>query len=171
MRQADDPKKDLSQPKNQPPPALGEEVRELKEQIEALKKELTERSDAWKRALADYQNLEKRVSEEKQDFVRFAAKNFIEKLLNVLDDLEKAQAHLKDQGLELALKKIQTLLQEEGVERIDTKGKSYDIQTMEAISIVEGDEDNKVIEELRAGYMMHGSVIRAAQVKVSKEKK
>lgn len=168
MKTIDETKKEQRQAK-QVSSTLGDEVKQLKDQVEELKRELAEAENTWRRALADYQNLEKRVSEERQDFVRFAAKNFIEKLLVVLDDLEKASAHLKDQGLELALKKLQALLKEEGVERIDTKGKNYDIQTMEAISIVEGDEDNQVIEELRAGYMLHGSVIRAAQVKVSKK--
>lgn len=170
MRQTDETKKDSKQPKNQSSHPTEDELGRLREQVEELKGQLDERTNAWKRALADYQNLEKRMTEEKRDFVRFAAKNFIEKLLGVIDDLEKADAHLKNQGLELALKNLQTLLIDEGVERIDTRGKNYDIHTMEAISLVEGDKDNKVIEELRAGYTMHGSVLRPAQVKVSKKK-
>lgn len=142
----------------------------LRKEAKELKDQLAECTQRWKRALADYQNLEKRTREERIEFVRFAAKNLIEKLLVVIDDLEKAQIHLKDQGLALALKKLEALLKEEGVERIETSGKEYDIHTMEAIAIGEGEAENKVVEQLRTGYTMHGAVLRAAQVKVSKKK-
>lgn len=145
------------------------EVVETDEVVE-LKKQLAEADSRWKRALADYQNLEKRTQEEKMDFVRFSAKKLIEKLLGVLDDLEKAHAHLKDKGLELAVKKLVDVLKQEGVERIETVGKEYDIETMEALTLEESKEDNKVLEEFRPGYTIHGSVLRPAQVKVSKKK-
>lgn len=138
-------------------------------ELEDLKLQLTEATDRWKRALADYQNLEKRASEEKREFARFAAKQFIEKLLIIVDDLEKAEAHLKDQGLSLTVKKMIDLLKQEGVEKLTTVGREYDIESMEAIQLVPGKEDNKVVEELRPGYTMHGSILRAAQVKVSKK--
>ncbi len=125
----------------------------------------------WKRAAADYQNLEKRVQVERQEYARFAAKGVIEKLLSAVDDLEKAAKHLKDQGLNLALKKMHDLLKFEGLEKIEVVGKEFDIQSMEAISVIEGKDENKVVEEVRKGYMMHGSVIRPAQVIVSKLKK
>lgn len=147
-----------------------ENTERLQKEIEELKVQLAECTGSWKRALADYQNLEKRTGEEKQQFARFASRRLIEKLLEVVDDLEKAAAHLKDQGLELAVKKIFDLLKLEGVEKLSAVGREYDIGSMEAISIVEGKEDNKVVEELRPGYTMHGSVLRAAQVKVSKKK-
>jgi molecular chaperone GrpE len=95
-------------------------------------------------------------------------------LLSVLDDLEKAQAHLKDQGLGLTLKKLEDVLKLEGVKKIDAVGavgKDYDIQSMEAIVMEEGKEAGKVLAELRPGYTMHGAVLRPAQVKVSQKKK
>lgn len=147
-----------------------EEIEKLTKQIAELKQQLEEVTGSWKRALADYQNLEKRTQEEKNDFIKYAAKTFILALLGVVDDFEKAQAHLKDQGLELALKKLFDLLKGESVERLATVGKDFDIHSMEAISTVEGEADNKVVEELRTGYTMHGSVLRPAQVKVSKKK-
>lgn len=135
-----------------------------------LQKKLDEMTSAYKRALADYQNLVKRTEAEKKDFVQFAVKMFLEKLLSVVDDLGAAQAHLKDKGLELTLKKLEDLLKNEGLTRIETIGKDYDINTMEALQLVPGKDDNKVVSEHRAGYMMHGSVLRPAQVSVSKKK-
>jgi molecular chaperone GrpE len=143
-------------------------------EVVTLKRQLEETTNLWKRALADYQNLQKRVQEEKSEFVKFSAKILIEKLLSVLDDLEKAQAHLKDQGLGLTLKKLEDVLKLEGVKKIDAVGavgKDYDIQSMEAIVMEEGKEAGKVLAELRPGYTMHGAVLRPAQVKVSQKKK
>lgn len=146
-----------------------EKTKKLESEIIELKTALEEANNRWKRALADYQNLQKRTESQQFELVQFAVKNFLEKLLGVFDDIEKAQAHLNDKGLELALKKLQEVLKNEGLERIETLGKDYDIETMEAISIDDGKEDNKVIAEHRSGYLMHGSVLRPAQVTVSKK--
>lgn len=138
-------------------------------EVADLKIQLEECTNQWKRALADYQNLEKRIDLEKRDFVKFAIKQFVDRLLPVVDDLEKARQHLKDHGLDLALKKLEAVLKGEGIERIETKGREFDVGTMEAITMVEGDTENMVVEEVRPGYTMHGSVLRPAQVVVSKK--
>lgn len=151
------------------PEETSEELIEAQKKIESLQKEIDEITLRWKRALADYQNLEKRTEEQKQEFVQFALKKFLEKFLSSFDDLELAGKHLKDKGLDLALKKLAGILKEVGLERIETENKDYDIHLMEAINIIEGKEDNKVVTEHRAGYLMHGSVLRPAQVTVSKK--
>ncbi|HCM37943.1 MAG: Protein GrpE [Candidatus Gottesmanbacteria bacterium GW2011_GWB1_43_11] len=165
MKQTDDKQNKTEEQKLTDP-----KIAELEKQVAALTIQLDERTNQWKRALADYQNLDKRVGEERIDFVRYAAKNFIVRLLAIVDDFEKAQAHVKDQGLGLALKKLFELLKQEGVEKIDTLGKEYDIHSMEALVTEEGKDDGKVLEELRSGYTMHGAILRPAQVKVSKKK-
>lgn len=138
-------------------------------QIIELKQSAEEFENKWKRALADYQNLEKRVIDERNDFVKFAARTFVQKLLTAIDDLEKAAAHVKDTGLNLALKKVSAIFKEEGIEKLVTLGQEFDIQRMEAIQMVQGDKDNKIVQETRPGYVMHGAVIRPAQVIVSKK--
>lgn len=141
-----------------------------KQKIAELETQLEEYSQRWKRALADYQNLEKRVVSEKREFSKFIINNLITRFLGVIDDLEKAQAHLNDQGLALVLKKVFEIFKQEGVEKFTVVGKDFDIHSMEAIAVVEGSDDNKVVEEGRAGYTINGSILRAAQVKVSKKK-
>ncbi|HCS79444.1 TPA: nucleotide exchange factor GrpE [Patescibacteria group bacterium] len=138
--------------------------------LKALEEKVSEYELRWKRALADYQNLEKRTEERFSDLTQFAVKRFIEKLLPVIDDLEKAREHIKDEGLNLAWKKLMGVLKENGIEHIPAQGKTFDIHTMEAIHMVEGKADNQVVAEHRAGYLMHGSVLRPAQVTVSKKK-
>lgn len=123
----------------------------------------------WKskyvRALADYQNLEKRTYSEKEETRRFAVQVFLERLLPVVDTLEKATAHLHDQGLMLAIKELEAVLLEFGVTKIETVGKPFNPHEMECVEVVPG-EENKVIEETQAGYKLHDKILRVAQVKV-----
>jgi molecular chaperone GrpE len=149
---------------------LQAQLAEKNQALEEAQKQLVDCNNNWKRALADYQNLQKRIESEKMDFVRFAVKGFIEKLLGIVDDLQKAAAHVKDPGLDLGLKKLYGILEKEGVKKIEVLGKEFDIHIMEAISIKEGEKDNQVVSEVRSGYTMHGAVLRPAQVIVSKKK-
>lgn len=140
------------------------------QKIEALKLELEEWKAKYLRALADYQNLERRIAKQRVDDARLAAKGVITKILQVLDVLEAAQKVLNDQGLELALKQFKDILASERVEKIEVVGKKFDPNTMECVEVVETDKEGEVIEEVRAGYTLVGEVIRVAKVKVGKKK-
>jgi molecular chaperone GrpE len=131
----------------------------------------------WKskylRALADYQNLEKRTQQEKQQIRKYAAETVTARLLPALDTLTKASVHIKDTGLELALKELYAVLAEQGVEKIDVVGKPFDPHQMECIDVVAlpaqgGGPNNIVVEELLPGYRLHDKILRVAQVKVGK---
>lgn len=142
--------------------AVSEEELSLKKQIEDL-------TGHWKRALADYQNLEKRQAREKEEFVQYAAGSLALRFLSVLDNLEKAQEHLKDAGLELAIKEFKRILSEEGILEIEVLGYEFNPEEMEAVEMVEGEEDNKVAAVITKGYRLKNKVIRPAKVKVSKK--
>lgn len=137
-------------------------------QLEALQKLAEEWKGNYLRALADYHNLEKRSEEEKSGVHAFAAEMVLVKLLPIVDTLERAQAHLKDEGLGLAIKELESFLADVGVKKMDVVGKLFNPHEMECIEVVDG-EDNKVIAQLRSGYSLHEKVIRVAQVKVGKK--
>lgn len=134
-----------------------------------LQARIKELEDSWKRALADYQNLEKRIVQEKEKFARFANSEFILKILPAIDDLEKAEKHLKDEGLSLALGNLKQGLQDAGLEKIEVKGRKFDPKEMECVEVGQGKEE-RVIEEIRSGYKLYDRVLRPAQVKVGKQK-
>ena len=136
--------------------------------IDELQKQLDEVTNNWKRALADYQNLEKRTREEKTDFSQYANQNLILKLLPVLDTFEKLAEHLKDENIVLSLKQFRDVLNNEGLEKIEAIGKDFNPEEMECVEAVQG-EDGKVIEETRSGYKLKGKIIRPAMVKVGKK--
>jgi len=130
-----------------------------------LDKKLAEAEDKWKRALADYHNLEKRIVKEKESFVRFSNAQLWQKLLPVIDDLEAAEKHLKDQGLSLTLNKLKEVLKSEEVMEIKAIEEDFNPHLMDAVEIVEGPKD-KVIEVLNKGYLLGEKVLRPAKVKV-----
>jgi len=129
------------------------------------KAKIKDLEEKWKRALADYRNLEKRVEKEAEELVKFANARLIDKLLPVLDGLEKATGHLKDQGLKLILNQFKTILKSEGLEEIKAQGETFNPETMDAVEVVKGTKD-KVIEVVLRGYKLNNKVLRPAKVKV-----
>lgn len=118
------------------------------------------------RALADYQNLEKQTQGWKEDFVKFANEGLIISLLEVLDDLEKAQEHLNDEGLKIVLDKLLKILKNNGVEELEVLNKEFDAATAEAVSMEPGEQEDIVAKVLQKGYKLNGKIIRVAKVSV-----
>lgn len=132
-------------------------------EIDVENDQLKNLENQLKRALADYQNLERRITEEKSAWIMAANKDLILKLLPVLDNLFLAQKHITDAGLDLSIQKFLDALYNEGMERIETKGRDFDPHLMECVSVQEGTED-KVLEEVRPGFKINDTVLRPAQV-------
>ena len=131
-------------------------------------KELANLENQLKRALADYQNLEKRIAEEKSSWIKAANKSLLLKLLPGLDSLLLAEKHTQDEGVKISIKHFLDILEQDGVKKIEIAGKDFDPNLMEAI-VTQNGEEGKVIEEVRAGYMLYDSVLRPAQVIVGKK--
>jgi molecular chaperone GrpE len=146
-----------------------EEIVKLKKLIEEQKKQIEEYKTKYLRALADYQNLEKRVNLEKQELIKMANKNLLLKILPIVDDLEKAEIFVKDDGLKLIKDNFLKFLKNEGVEEIEVLGKEFNPQLAEAVEVVKGEKDNIVVEVLRKGYHLGDKILRVAQVKVAKK--
>lgn len=139
-------------------------------EIVLLKERIEELENQNKRVLADYRNLENRVSQERGEWILKANKQLLLNILPVLDTLMLANKHSqgKDQNLNLSVQQFLDIFKKEGVVKIETLGKNFDPALMEGIATVEG-EEGKVIEELRTGYMLYDKVLRPAQVAVGKK--
>ncbi len=138
------------------------QLKELQDENEGLKSK-------YLRALADYQNLEKRVFSAREETAKYAAEKIIKELLAVLDTLEKADKHLNDPGLRLGVQDFLRVLTENGVKKIEVLHKKFDPNFMECVEIAESDKEDEAIEEIRAGYTLWDKVIRVVQVKVGKK--
>jgi len=141
-----------------------------------LHKRIEELEIQLKRSLADYQNLEKRALQEKDELKKTANSRLIEKLLPALDALIITEKHTKDQGVSLSIKKFLDILESEGVKKIETQGQDFDPRLMECVQTIEVDpttasgQEGKVMEELIPGYILGEKVLRAAQVIVGSSK-
>ena len=83
----------------------------------------TEETDVLKnqlaRALADYDNLRKRIEREKEDLEKLAGLKLILRILPILDNLRAAQNHLKDTGLAITIGELENIIKDEGIEEIN----------------------------------------------------
>jgi molecular chaperone GrpE len=145
--------------------AQGEaEISALKEQIEGL-------TNKWKRAVADYQNLEKRIARDRQGWQKFSNTVLISKLIPLSDNLERAASHSRDEGLELIIKDLKKVLSSEGVKEIEVKiGDPFNPHWAECVEMIEDGEEEKIVEVVAKGYIIGDRVLRPAKVKVSKKK-
>ena len=141
----------------------------VKKKTKRVEEKLEDFENRLKRALADYDNLEKRVEREKEEFVKLANAQILDKLLPVLDDLELCEKHLKNKGVSLIVDQFREVLESEGLEEIKASGEKFDPETMDCVEIVSGPKD-KVVEVALKGYLLNNKVIRPAKVKVGQGK-
>lgn len=124
------------------------------------------------RVLADYDNLKKRTQRERSEMIRFAGASLVSNLLPVLDNLESAQIHLKDPGLQISINSFKEILDDEGVEQIVAqKDGKFDEGVHEAVETIEGKGKPGIIARvIMTGWKFaDGPVIRPAKVEVYKK--
>ena len=153
---------------------IDEQAEEAEEAVEAdidALAHLTAQRDEYLNALrhlqADFENYRKRMLRQQTEHTERAAESLVAKLLPVLDGFELAVAH-GHPDLEPVYRSLVTVLEQEGLERIDAEGSSFDPSLHEAVAHEpsEGDDGPEVAEVMRAGYCFKGRVLRPAMVKV-----
>lgn len=156
------------------PHSLSPALEELQKQLAEAQSQAAEYKDGWQRALADFQNYKRRVEAENSETYHNAVGNIVRRYLPILDDLERALAHRPaDQpwadGIELIYRKLQTILENEGVKRIQAEGQPFDPNFHEAIAQepAEGVESGTVVGVVQHGYVIGERVIRPAMVRVA----
>jgi molecular chaperone GrpE len=142
------------------------EISQLQEQVKSLE-------ENWKRALADYQNLLRRVESDKKEFVKLANVNLIARLLPSLDIMELSAAHSADLGVQMAAKQFHQALVEEGLQLIepalDTPFDHSQHDCSETVDLPAGKVENTISELILKGYKIGDYVLRPAKVKVYKK--
>lgn len=134
-----------------------------------LEAKIEELSLNWKRALADYDNLEKRVKVEREQYGFSILSALVLKLLPPLDNLTKANESLKDPGLEMVLKQFQEALNSLGVSAFGHNGEAFDPALHEVIVTDESAPKDQISQVLNSGYKIGTRVIRVAKVKVGSQ--
>ena len=147
-------------------------------EIDKLQGEIKTLQDKYLRAIADFDNYRKRVARENEERTRCATEDLILRLLEVIDNMERAfdaAEGTKDweglkKGLELTYGHLKDILAKEGLCPIKCIGERFDPNLHEAVRAMEkeGAESENVIEEVQKGYTLGGKVIRPSKVVVSK---
>ncbi|RJX29584.1 MAG: nucleotide exchange factor GrpE [Dethiobacter sp.] len=147
----------------------------LQKKIEELEQEKEEMKNRLLRMQADFDNFRRRMRTEKEEMVNYANFNLLQKLLPVIDNLERALLASENspegimEGLGMIIKHFMELLNKEGVIPIDSVGKPFDPNCHEAVLREECSDypPGTVVQELQKGYMINDKVLRASMVKVS----
>ncbi len=147
-----------------------EEVLEAEEQEEISRSSESEWEDKYKRVLADYQNLEKRVRDERVELIRSSNRELLLRFLPILDTVLLAKQHEDNQNLKIVEDQFLAVLKTDGVVRIKTVGEQFDPTTMEVVTTAKGNE-GIVIQEVRPGYLLYDRLLRPAQVIVGNGEK
>jgi molecular chaperone GrpE len=147
---------------------------DLEKQLAEAQSQAAEYKDGWQRAVAELQNYRRRTEREQAESYQTALGSIIKRYLTILDDLERALAHRPADlpwadGIELIYRKLQTILENEGLKRIEAEGRPFDPNFHEAIAQepAEGMESGTVIGVVQHGYMLGERVIRPAMVRVA----
>ena len=159
-----------------------EEVKEEtpEEVIAKLEKDLEEWKSSYTRKLAEFQNFTKRKENEVAEMKKYASEGIITKLLDNIDNLERAEqasAETKNfdalvEGVNMILRNLKNLLTEEGVEELEAaegvKFNPYEHQAMMTENVENLDND-VIVKVFQKGYKLKGKVIRPAMVTVNKK--
>lgn len=151
------------------------DLEELIRRLEAAEAQVAEHREGWQRAQAEFINYKNRVQRDQETMRVLMKGDIIKKFLPVLDDMDRAlQNRPSDSGawvsgIELIQKKLQSILESEGVTRIQAEGQPFDPNFHEAISHepAEGIESGYVIAVVQNGYTLGDRVIRPAMVRVA----
>lgn len=151
---------------------------ELKKELDKCYKERDEFLHGWQRERADFINYKKDEAERLREITKLANEELIFKILDVLDNFDKAEKEMPDDLIEnqyfkgIFQIKIQLLdiLKNQGLKTIESLGKRFDPNFHEVVEEikVEKKEPGIVVEEIQKGYMLENKLLRPAKVKISK---
>ena len=150
---------------------------EEKDPLEAAQEEIADLKDKYLRQIAEFDNYRKRTLKERAELILNGGEKVITSLLPVLDDMERAlesgrktdDPQILREGMELIYNKLEKVLEQNGVSKIDTTNADFDTDIHEAVAMVPGmgdDKKGKVIDCLATGYKLNDKVIRHAKVAV-----
>tara|TARA_B100000900_G_C20526276_1_gene694325 strand:+ start:220 stop:798 length:579 start_codon:yes stop_codon:yes gene_type:complete len=154
-----------------------EQVIELSRE-EQLEKEVAELKDKHLRMFAEFENFKKRTAKERIDLFRNAGLEFLESMLPILDDFDRAAKHREEsnniegvaKGIDLIQSKLISILEQKGLKSMESSiGKAFNTDFHEAITQIPApseDMKGKVIDETEKGYLLNDKVIRYAKVVV-----
>jgi molecular chaperone GrpE len=144
--------------------------------IKKLQEENSDLKDKWQRALADYQNLERRTQVEISQRVSSKTNDLLLNFINIFEDFVRAEkslskAKIDTSGIIAVIKNMESLLSENNIKPIDAVGEIFDPQIHEAVSMVVDDtlDEGTITQEVSKGYVSGKAILKPSKVIVSKK--
>lgn len=154
------------------------EYEEMKQALEQARQQSSEYFEGWQRERADFINYKKRIEREQATLAQSLTGEIIKKYLVILDDMERALKNRPTEGdgaewaagVELIYRKLQGILEGEGISRIPAENEMFDPNRHEAISHEDSPnhKSGEVIEVCQQGYVIGDRVLRPALVRVAR---
>ena len=156
---------------------LGDDLNNIQNKLTAkLSKENVELKDKWQRALADYQNLERRTQTEISQRVSSKTNDLLLNFINIYEDFIRAvdvlsKNNVDINGLQAIIKNMESLLHENNIKPIDAVGEIFDPQIHEAVSMVVDEtlDEGTITQEVSKGYISGKAILKPSKVIVSKK--
>ena len=153
--------------------------------ISKLNKEIADLKDQRLRAVAELENFRKRAEKEQSDALKYGFSNFAKEIINIKDNIERAQSSISDdvraneavksvvEGLDLIEQSALSTFEKIGIKKIESIGQKFDHNLHQAMIEIEKDDidPGTIVQELIAGYTLHDRLLRPAMVGVSKKSK
>ena len=145
---------------------------------EKLELEIQEQKDKYLRLFAEFDNFKRRTAKERMDLIQTASKEFAIALLDVADDMDRAEKQIAQsediaqvkEGVQLVFNKMRSTLQQKGIKEMESIDTDFDVEKHEAVTEIPAGEEKigKVVDDLQKGYYMNDKLIRFAKVVVGK---
>ena len=160
-------------------PAAEQTVEEqLANMLEEAQQMVREEKDKYLRLSAEFDNYRKRTLKEKAELIKNGGEKTLTAILPVLDDFERALKNMEaseetkamKEGVELIFNKFNKILSQEGLQKIETEGREFDVDFHEAIALIPAPSEDlkgKILDCVQTGYMLNDKVIRHAKVAVA----
>ena len=139
---------------------------------------VNEERDKYLRLADEFDNYRKRTLKEKAELIKNGGEKTLTAILPVLDDFERALKNMEateatqamKEGVELIFTKFNKVLAQEGLQKIETEDKNFDVDYHEAIALIPAPSEElkgKILDCVQTGYMLNDKVIRHAKVAVA----
>ena len=153
------------------------EEAESEDEVARLQADLDRFRDLAMRSQADFENYKKRCAREKDEAVKYANRDLLERLVVIVDNFELGLAAAREQGEEspiysgmsVVLKQLNDFLAENGLQPIEAVGEKFDPNQHEAIAHEPSAEvpEETVLRQVRRGYRFKDRLLRPTTVVVS----
>ena len=142
-----------------------------------MKAEIEEQKDKYLRLMAEFDNYRRRTSKERLELIQTAGKDVIVSMLEVLDDIDRAEKQIvnsndfeiQKEGIQLVFNKVRSTMQGKGVKPLESINTDFDVEKHEAITEIPAPNNSlkgKVLDEVQKGYFLNDKLIRFAKVVV-----